>query len=97
MLRRWLQQAHFQDEFRHLSRETHPQAASALLSAQQEAVAVLVRMMGSRPADVRLRAASKLLDFGESDSGDDLDQRLTQLEEIAKQEQEKWSWDANRG
>jgi hypothetical protein len=94
-LRRWLAQPEFQEEYRRLSRETHQQAVSAVLSAQQEAVAVLVRLMASRSADVRLRAASKLLDLGHRIAGDDLDQRLTRLEEIAKQqEQEKWAWDA---
>lgn len=34
------------------------------LSAQQEAVAVLAGLMGSRSAGVRLRAGSKLLDLG---------------------------------
>jgi hypothetical protein len=97
-LRRWLAQAEFQEEYRRLSRETHQQAVSAVLSAQQEAVAVLVRLLGSRSADARLRAASKLLDLGHRIAGDDLDQRLTRLEEIAKQqEQEKWAWDARHG
>lgn len=97
-LRRWLAQPEFQEEYRRLSRETHQQAVSAVLSAQQEAVAVLVRLLGSRSADARLRAASKLLDLGHRIAGDDLDQRLTRLEEIAKQqEQEKWAWDARHG
>ncbi|KQN94887.1 hypothetical protein [Arthrobacter sp. Leaf69] len=97
-LRRWLAQPEFQEEYRRLSRETHQQAVSAVLSAQQEAVAVLVRLMASRSAEVRLRAASKLLELGHRIAGDDLDQRLTRLEEIAKeQEQEKWAWDARHG
>ncbi|NWL13735.1 hypothetical protein DM793_20950 [Paenarthrobacter nitroguajacolicus] len=97
-LRRWLQQQDFQDEYRRLSRETHQQAVSAVLSAQREAVCVLVRLLGSRSADVRLRAAGKLLDLGHRIAGDDLDQRLTRLEVIAKQqEQEKWAWDAKHG
>lgn len=97
-LRRWLTQPDFQQEYRRVSRETHQQAVSAVLSAQQEAVAVLVRLMGSASADARLRAASKLLDLGHRIAGDDLDQRLTRLEEIAKQqEQETWAWDARRG
>lgn len=89
-LRRWLAQPEFQEEYRRLSREAHQQAVSAVLSAQHEAVTVLVRLMGSRSADARLRAASKLLDLGHRIADDDLDQRLTRLEEIAKQqEQEK--------
>ncbi|MEE2528307.1 hypothetical protein V1639_04580 [Pseudarthrobacter sp. J75] len=94
-LRRWLTQADFQNEYRRLSRETHQQAVSAVLSAQLEAVAVLTRLLASRSPDVRLRAAGKLLDLGHRIAADDLDQRLTRLEEIAKQqEQEKWAWDA---
>lgn len=96
-LRRWLQQTDFQDEYRRLSRETHQQALSAVLSAQQEAVTVLVRLLASRSQDVRLRAAAKLLDLGHRIAVEDMDQRLTRLEEIAKQqEQERWAWDARR-
>lgn len=97
-LRRWLTQPAFQQEYRRLSRETHQQAVSAVLSAQHEAVAVLVRLMGSRSVDARLRAASKLLDLGHRIAEDDLDERLTRLEEIAEQhEQGKPAWDARHG
>ncbi|MCP8998273.1 hypothetical protein NFC73_00775 [Pseudarthrobacter sp. RMG13] len=85
-LRRWLTQPDFQQEYRRLSRETHQQAVSAVLSAQQEAVSVLVRLMGSASSDARLRAASKLLDVGHRIAEDDLDQRLTRLEEMAEQQ-----------
>ena len=74
-LRRWLQQPDFQHEYRRLAREKHQQAVSAVLSAQQEAVAVIVRLLGSRSADARLRAASKLLDLGHRIAGEDSDQR----------------------
>lgn len=87
-LRRWLQQKDFQDEYRRLSREAHQQAVSAVLSAQQEAAAVLVRLLANRSADVRLRAAGKLLDLGHRIAADDLDQRLTRLEGIAKQHEQ---------
>lgn len=97
-LRRWLAQPGFQQEYRRLSRETHQQAVSAVLTAQQEAVAVLVLLMRSRSEDVRLRAVSKLLDFGHRIAEDDLDQRLARLEEIAEQqEQEKRAWAAKHG
>lgn len=97
-LRRWLSQPDFQEEYRRLSRETHQQAVSAVLSAQREAVAVLVRLLGSTSADVRLRAASKLLDVGHRIAEDDLDQRLARLEEIAEQhETGAGTWAEARG
>jgi len=97
-LRRWLTQPDFQEEYRRLSRETHQQAVSAVLSAQREAVAVLVRLLGSTSADVRLRAASKLLDVGHRIAEDDLDQRLARLEEIAEQhETGAGTWAEARG
>lgn len=64
-------QPEFQEEYRRLSRKRHQRAVSAILSAEQEAVALL-----TRPAGGRLRTCCP-------SSG--LDQRLTRLEQIAKQ------------
>lgn len=88
-LRRWLAQPEFKQEYRRLSWETHQQAVSAVLSAQQEAVTTLVRLMSSRSADAQLRAASKLLDLGHRIADNDIDQRIARLEEIAKQHEQE--------
>lgn len=87
-LRRWLTQPAFSEEYRRLSRETRQQAVSAVLAAQREAVHVLIHQMRTGPADGRVRAASKLLELGNRIADDDLDQRVSRLEQITEESDE---------
>lgn len=80
-LRRWLASEPFASAYRAAAREAAREATSALLAAQREAVQVLRSCLQEGSAATRVRAARALLELGVRVSADDLDERLSQLEE----------------
>ncbi len=80
-LRRWLGLPAFQGALREAGRESAREATSLLLSAQQDAVRTLRAALTAPSAATRVRAARAILELGIKASSDDVEQRLTSLEE----------------
>ncbi len=80
-LRRWLAAEPFALAYRAASRESAREATSALLSAQREAVDVLRQCLRDGTPATRVRAARALLELGVRVAGEDLDERVRELEE----------------
>ena len=80
-LRRWRASEPFTAAVRATAREADREAVNALLAAQGEAVETLRRAMvdTSAPA-LRVRAAMAVLDAGQRAQGNDLDDRIEDLE-----------------
>ncbi|WP_026535328.1 hypothetical protein [Arthrobacter sp. H14] len=84
-LRRWLaDDDRFAGAYREQSRSGAGQAVSALLSAQLQAVEVLRAGLTAGGAADRIRAASRLLEFGLKVRDLDIEERLAQLERKAE-------------
>lgn len=85
-LRRWLNDPRFMSEYRRQSREISGRAISAVMAAQVEAVQALRAGLRDESADVRVRAASRLLDLGLKLRDVDLEARISELE------RRDWEW-----
>jgi len=81
-LRRWRGQPAFVDAVRLAARDEHRDATAGLLAAQRRAVRVLADALDDPSPYVRLRAAVTLLDHGRHAAGDDVDERLSRVEEV---------------
>lgn len=82
-LRRWLASETFMRRYREQSREVSGQALSALRSAQVQAVEVLREGLTSSVPAVRVRSASRLLEYGLRIRDHDIEERLAELERRA--------------
>jgi transposase len=84
-LRRWLGTDPFSSAYRAAARDAARQATTALLAAQTEAVQVLRSCLREGSPATRVRAARALLELGVRVAADDMDERLSQLEEEVRQ------------
>jgi hypothetical protein len=85
---RWLQIPEFQNAYREARRAAFSQSIARLQQASSAAVSVLVQIMVDRnePTSSRVRAADVVLDrASKAIELEDLDQRIAELEAIAKQ------------
>lgn len=80
-LRRWLAADPFASAYRAAARDAAREATTALLAAQREAVQVLRSCLREGSPATRVRAARALLELGVRVAADDMDERLSQLEE----------------
>lgn len=80
-LRRWRTREPFARAVRQAARDLDREAVDSLRAAQVDAVRTLRQALDADAAGVRVRAAVALLDAGERARGDDLDERLTALEQ----------------
>lgn len=89
-MRRWLADETFVTAYRAAARESARTAVSALLSAQEEAVGVLRQHLRAVSPATAVRAARALLELGVRVGAEDLDERITGLEqEVARWEAER--------
>jgi len=77
---RWLADDGFRAEYRRRARALSAEAASAIMAAQGEAVAVLRRMLHEGSPATRVRAARALLEVGARIADDDQADRIAALE-----------------
>lgn len=87
-LQRWMTRPDFMHEYRRRSREISGRAISAVMAAQLEAVQALRAGLRDESADVRVRAASRLLDIGLKLRDVDIEARISELE------RRDWEWHA---
>lgn len=86
---RWLGTDAFRAEYRAQAQETSRQALTAVLTGQRRAVEVLLRGLDSDTDAVRVRAATRILELGLKLKDDDVEERLTDLEQkLRHREQE---------
>lgn len=84
-LRRWLAAGPFASAYRAAAREAAREATTALLAAQREAVQVLRSCLHDGSPATRVRAARALLELGVRVTADDIDERLSQVEQEVHQ------------
>ena len=83
--RRWLATDPFASAYRAAARESAREATTALLAAQREAVQVLRPCLHDGSPATRVRAARALLELGVRVTADDLDERLSQVEQEVRE------------